>query len=71
MLALRRGREHLGVLRGWQKLRPPGAPPVCCSLAANMISQLFIVITLITLNSLGINEDVMCTWTGIFIVVQH
>lgn len=33
--------------------------------------QLFIVITLITLNSLGINEDVMCTWMGIFIVVQH
>lgn len=50
---------------------PPGAPLGCCSLAVNPISRLFIVITLITLNSLGINEDVMCTWTGIFIVVQH
>lgn len=49
----------------------PWAPVWCRSLAAMMISQLFIVITLITLNSLGINEDVMCTWMGIFIVVQH
>lgn len=46
-------------------------PTMCCSLAVIMISQLFIVITLIMLNSLGINEDVMCTWKGIFIVVQH
>lgn len=44
---------------------------MCYSLAVIMISQLFIVITLIMLNSLGINEDVMCTWKGIFIVVQH
>lgn len=65
------GRRHLSVLRGWQKPRLPGAPLWCCDLAVIMISQLFIVITLITLNSLGINEDVMCTWTGIFIVVQR
>lgn len=46
-------------------------PTMCCSLAVIAISRLFIVITLIMLNSLGINEDVMCTWKGIFIVVQH
>lgn len=62
---------HLCVLGGWQKAQLPRALLWCCNLAVIMISQLFIVITLITLNSLGINEDVMCTWTGIFIVVQH
>lgn len=56
-----------GVAEAWR----PGPPCGAASLAAIMISQLFIAITLITLNSLGINEDVMCTWMGIFIVVQH
>lgn len=53
---------------GWQK---PAARvlPGRCSLAALMVS--FTVITLITLSSLGINENIVWAWRGIFIVVQH